>query len=155
MSGTHSSNSRSRPRFTRREATAVTGGSSSGPWSRALTNSSIKGVPKVLPRRWSVKPLRRTSCRSPAGIVRQKITHLGDTPAAEVGYVSPVAGLAPSRGEDMADQGITLGDTPRSDGLDEAVFEDLRANFRGELLRSRDDGYHVARAVFNGMIDRR
>ena len=55
----------------------------------------------------------------------------------------------------MADQGITLGDTPRSDGLDEAVFEDLRANFRGELLRSRDDGYHVARAVFNGMIDRR
>jgi FAD/FMN-containing dehydrogenase len=55
----------------------------------------------------------------------------------------------------MADQGITLGDTPRSDGLDEAVFEELRANFRGELLRSRDDGYHVARAVFNGMIDRR
>jgi hypothetical protein len=55
----------------------------------------------------------------------------------------------------MADQGITLGDASRSDGLDEAVFEELRANFRGELLRLRDDGYDVARAVFNGMIDRR
>ena len=55
----------------------------------------------------------------------------------------------------MADQGITLGGVPQSDGLDEAVFGELRANFRGELLRSRDDGYDVARAVFNGMIDRR
>jgi hypothetical protein len=40
----------------------------------------------------------------------------------------------------MADQGITLGGASQSDGLDEAIFEDLRANFRGELLRSRDDG---------------
>jgi FAD/FMN-containing dehydrogenase len=55
----------------------------------------------------------------------------------------------------MADQNITLGGVLRSDGLDEADFEELRANFRGELLRSRDDGYDAARAVFNGMIDRR
>jgi len=32
----------------------------------------------------------------------------------------------------MADQGITLGGASQSDGLDEAIFEDLRANFRGE-----------------------
>jgi FAD/FMN-containing dehydrogenase len=55
----------------------------------------------------------------------------------------------------MADQNITLGGVLRSDGLDEADFEELRANFRGELLRSRDDSYDAARAVFNGMIDRR
>ena len=55
----------------------------------------------------------------------------------------------------MADQNITLGGAPQSDRLDEAGFEELRANFRGELLRSRDDGYDAARAVFNGMIDRR
>jgi hypothetical protein len=57
---------------------------------------------------------------------------LGDTLAAEVGYVSLVAGLAPDRGGVMADQGITLGGASQSDGLDEAIFEDLRANFRGE-----------------------
>ncbi len=54
----------------------------------------------------------------------------------------------------MVDGGITLGGSPRSD-LDDALFEELRSNFRGELLRSLDDGYDVARAVFNGMIDRR
>ena len=59
------------------------------------------------------------------------------------------------RGGVMADQNITLGGVLRSDVLDEADFEELRANFRGELLRSRDDGYDAARAVFNGMIDRR
>ncbi len=41
------------------------------------------------------------------------------------------------------------------DGLDEAIFQKLRTNFRGELIRSRDDGYDAARAVFNAMIDRR
>jgi len=44
----------------------------------------------------------------------------------------------------MADQEITLGDASQGDGLDETVFEGLRANF---LLRSRDDGYDVARRV--------
>jgi hypothetical protein len=55
----------------------------------------------------------------------------------------------------MADQRITLGNTPPDDGLDEAVFQELAATFRGQLIRSRDDGYDGARAVFNGMIDRR
>jgi FAD/FMN-containing dehydrogenase len=55
----------------------------------------------------------------------------------------------------MADQNIAVGNEPQGDGLDEAVFEELRTNFRGELLRSLDDGYDAARAVFNGMIDRR
>jgi hypothetical protein len=55
----------------------------------------------------------------------------------------------------MADRNITLGGAPQGDGLEEAVIEELRANCRGELLRSRDDGYDAARAVFNGMIDRR
>jgi hypothetical protein len=49
----------------------------------------------------------------------------------EVGYVGPVAGLAPDRGGVMADQGITLGDASRSDALDEAVFEELRASCCG------------------------
>jgi hypothetical protein len=31
----------------------------------------------------------------------------------------------------MADQGITLGDASRSDALDEAVFEELRASCCG------------------------
>ena len=55
----------------------------------------------------------------------------------------------------MADHRITLGDTPQGDGLDETIFQEFRANFRGELVRSRDDGYDAARVVFNGMIDRR
>jgi FAD/FMN-containing dehydrogenase len=55
----------------------------------------------------------------------------------------------------MADQSITLGGAPQDDGIDEEVFGELRADFRGELLRARDDGYDAARAVFNGMIDRR
>jgi FAD/FMN-containing dehydrogenase len=55
----------------------------------------------------------------------------------------------------MADQRSTLGNTPPDDGLDEEAFQELAANFRGQLIRSRDDGYDGARAVFNGMIDRR
>ncbi len=55
----------------------------------------------------------------------------------------------------MADQRITLGDTPPNDGLDETIFQEFAANFRGQLIRSRDDGYDGARAVFNAMIDRR
>ncbi len=55
----------------------------------------------------------------------------------------------------MAEQQITLGSTPPGDGLDEEDIQQLRANFRGQLIRSRDDGYDAARAVFNAMIDRR
>ena len=55
----------------------------------------------------------------------------------------------------MADIQVTLGGVPPSDGLDEAVVQELAASFRGELIRSRDDGYDAARAVFNAMIDRR
>jgi hypothetical protein len=33
----------------------------------------------------------------------------------------------------MADQGITPGDASRSDGLDEAVFEEPGASFRGAV----------------------
>ncbi len=31
----------------------------------------------------------------------------------------------------MADKEVTLGGSPRSDGLGEVVFEELRTNFRG------------------------
>ena len=55
----------------------------------------------------------------------------------------------------MADVQVTLGGVPLGDGLDEAVVQELAASFRGELIRSRDDGYDAARAVFNAMIDRR
>ena len=55
----------------------------------------------------------------------------------------------------MADHGIPLGDATPDDRLDEAAYHDFAASFRGELIRSRDDGYDAARAVFNGMIDRR
>ncbi len=44
----------------------------------------------------------------------------------------------------MADQEVTLGGAPRSDGLGEVVFEELRTNFRGKLLRDRDGGYDAA-----------
>ena len=55
----------------------------------------------------------------------------------------------------MADVQVTLEGVPPGDGLDEAVVQELAASFRGELIRSRDDGYDAARAVFNAMIDRR
>ena len=55
----------------------------------------------------------------------------------------------------MADIQVSLGGVPPGDGIDEAVVQELAASFRGELIRSRDDGYDAARAVFNAMIDRR
>ena len=55
----------------------------------------------------------------------------------------------------MAEHRITLGGEPPGNGLDEEAVQQLSANFRGQIIRSRDDGYDVARAVFNGMIDRR
>ena len=39
--------------------------------------------------------------------------------------------------------------------LDGAVVHELAANLRGEVVRPEDDGYDAARAVFNGMIDKR
>ncbi|MFQ5420025.1 MAG: FAD-binding oxidoreductase, partial [Anaerolineae bacterium] len=39
--------------------------------------------------------------------------------------------------------------------LDESTLEGLRANLRGELLLPEDAGYDAARAIWNGMIDRK
>ena len=44
---------------------------------------------------------------------------------------------------------------PVSKPLEEAVVHEFKASLRGELIRSEDDGYNTARAVFNGMIDKR
>lgn len=38
---------------------------------------------------------------------------------------------------------------------DEAAVQGLRASLRGGILRSGDDGYDVARKIFNGMFDKR
>ena len=43
----------------------------------------------------------------------------------------------------------------RGKPLEEADVQKFATNLRGELIRSEDDVYDVARAVFNGMIDRR
>jgi FAD/FMN-containing dehydrogenase len=39
--------------------------------------------------------------------------------------------------------------------LDDAAAQELRTRVRGDLLRPGDDGYDGARAIHNGMIDRR
>ncbi len=39
--------------------------------------------------------------------------------------------------------------------IDDASIEGLRGDFRGDLIRPGDPSYDQARAVFNGMIDRR
>lgn len=39
--------------------------------------------------------------------------------------------------------------------VDEATVQGFKARLRGELLRSRDEGYDVARKIFNGMFDKR
>lgn len=44
---------------------------------------------------------------------------------------------------------------PAGEAVGAAVIQGLAANFRGQLIRSDDQGYEQARAVFNGMIDRR
>jgi FAD/FMN-containing dehydrogenase len=40
-------------------------------------------------------------------------------------------------------------------GIASAVHEDLGSGLRGEVVWPGDHGYDTARAVFNGMIDRR
>lgn len=40
-------------------------------------------------------------------------------------------------------------------GLDDSAIQSLRARLGGDLLSPSHDGYHAARAVWNGMIDRR
>jgi FAD/FMN-containing dehydrogenase len=44
---------------------------------------------------------------------------------------------------------------PLDTGLDEATIQEFRAGLRGTLLCPGDDGYDAARAVWNGMIDKR
>jgi FAD/FMN-containing dehydrogenase len=53
----------------------------------------------------------------------------------------------------MVDRQDTLG-LFRGKPLEEAAVQEFATNLRGELIRSEDDGYDTARAVFNGMIDR-
>ncbi len=38
---------------------------------------------------------------------------------------------------------------------DKTAMEELRARLRGELLTPQDAGYDEARAIWNGMIDRK
>src|SRR5215212_7483431 len=54
----------------------------------------------------------------------------------------------------MVDRQDVLG-LPLAKPLDEAAIRELVVSLRGELVRSEDDGYDKARAVFNGMVDRR
>ena len=54
----------------------------------------------------------------------------------------------------MVDQRDDHVGVPLGKPLEEAAVQEFAANFRGELIRSGDDGYDDARAVFNSMIDR-
>jgi FAD/FMN-containing dehydrogenase len=54
----------------------------------------------------------------------------------------------------MADQQHQLG-MPLGKLLEEEVVQGFATNLRGELIRSEDDGYDAARAVFNGMVNKR
>jgi hypothetical protein len=54
----------------------------------------------------------------------------------------------------MVDRKHALG-MPLTTPLDEAEVRRFAAALRGELLRPEDGGYDRARAVFNGMVDRR
>src|SRR5205814_8783889 len=45
--------------------------------------------------------------------------------------------------------------TVTSGGVDAAPFQDLAAALRGDLIEPGDSGYDEARAVYNGMIDKR
>src|SRR3989304_4245426 len=39
--------------------------------------------------------------------------------------------------------------------LEDTAIQELRANFRGDLIRPHDEGYEAARSVWNGVIDKR
>lgn len=54
----------------------------------------------------------------------------------------------------MMDRQDALG-VPLGKPLQEADIQKFAADFHGELIRTEDDGYDAARAVFNAMIDRR
>ena len=54
----------------------------------------------------------------------------------------------------MGELRVTL-NTGAEAALDEGVVEAFRASLRGPLLRAGDAGYHEARTIWNGMIDRR
>jgi len=42
----------------------------------------------------------------------------------------------------------------KTPALGEKAIQELKASFRGELIRPGDDGYDAARKVYNGMIDK-
>jgi FAD/FMN-containing dehydrogenase len=44
---------------------------------------------------------------------------------------------------------------PLGKPLEEELVQEFQANLRGELIRSEDDSYDDARAVFNGMVNKR
>src|ERR687893_1993073 len=54
----------------------------------------------------------------------------------------------------MVDQRDAAVGVPLGKPLEEDAVQEFAANFRGKLIRSGDDGYDGARAVFNSMIDR-
>src|SRR5918995_6971965 len=54
----------------------------------------------------------------------------------------------------MAGQQHQLG-MPLGKVLEEEVVQGFATNLRGQLIRSEDDGYDAARAVFNGMVNKR
>jgi len=83
----------------------------------------------LAPSRVRVAP-GRLSLLAFVGATTAEIAYLEDTPVEGVGYVCWVAPGKQKRGI-MADQEDTLGGAPRSDGLGEVVFEELRTNFRG------------------------
>lgn len=45
--------------------------------------------------------------------------------------------------------------TTKTAVLEDTAIHELRANFRGDLIRPHDEGYEAARRVWNGVIDKR
>src|SRR5712691_6938435 len=55
----------------------------------------------------------------------------------------------------MAEHGLTTTGSMLGRTLEASAVAELAAGFAGELVQPHDPGYDRARAVFNGMIDRR